>query len=123
MKSWIADGWIDFDSFQGICFDVVKDEEYGYNLHLVFLHYNSENVVDDTFTVRTSVFKQTLDEIAEIIQIMVDIELFVYLDYWFDGSIFDMEGNVTDTVNWQEDYGLFSLDAFTMFTNESRTLH
>lgn len=96
---------IDFDFFNAVQFDAFYDKEYGYNLHITHLFMNEDDEFPNKYGMvhRTSVTKDSLSELAEVILSFIQTGMYQDVEKLFYGMLFNNEGDVVDEIDWMEE--------------------
>src|SRR5271165_4807490 len=78
---------VDYDFFNTVQFDVFYSEEYGYNLHIahMFCEENDEFPNKYGFVHRTSVTRDSLTEIAEVVLSFIQAGMYQDVEKSFHG--------------------------------------
>lgn len=93
---------IDYDFFNVVGFDVFFDDEIGYNLHFVYAHCDEEMNKEYGFLHRTSICKESLQDIADTLLMFLGEGMFRDLLPVFEGTVWDENGDMIDEVDWTE---------------------
>lgn len=96
---------IDYDFFNTVQFDVFYSEEYGFNLHIshMFVEENDEHPNKYGFVHRTSITKDSLTELAEVVLSFIQAGMYQDLEKSFHGIMWGESGEQIGEIDWMEE--------------------